>query len=474
MKTPAAQTRAAAPASPASYCRISSADDELGVRRQQKENAERAERAGWPKLNVYVDNDVSAYNGKHRPEYERLVEGIRTGAIDGLVIWHFDRLYRSPNELEALIDLLDARPRFPILVVTSGDVDLSTATGRMMARTLTNLARYEAEHRAERMRSKHRELALAGKLHGAGTRPFGYKPDRIAIDREEAKRIREAAKAVLAGATVRSICAEWNRRGVSTVTGTPWTVTVLRRVLLSPRVAGLREHRSEVVGEAVWEGIIDRTTHERLVALLTDPRRNKVTRPATRYLLTGGLGRCGVCGAKLVARPKVDGRRCYVCATGPGFSGCGKIRQLADPLERHVLDRVLWRIDTPELALAMKKAAESESEGDIDDVVLAEQQLAELAALWAAGEMTRPEWLAARRVLETRLEQARESLSRSAGAGAIAPYIGRPGVLGAAWDELDLDRKRAVVAAVVEKVVVGPAVKGRNFFDPERVEIVYA
>ena len=196
-----------------------------------------AERAGWPKPKVYVDNDVSAYSGRVRPEYSRLIDGIRTGAVDGLVVWHFDRLYRSPKELETLIDLLDARPGFAIISVTAGDIDLSTASGRMMARTLCNMARFESEHKAERQRVKHRELALAGKQAGGGTRPFGFDDDRLTLNRAEAKLIREAAKSVLAGATLRSVVVDWNRRGIATVTGTQWTAQVLRRC---PRLAAHR------------------------------------------------------------------------------------------------------------------------------------------------------------------------------------------------------------------------------------------
>ena len=227
-----------------------------------------------------------------------------------------------------------------------------------------------------------------------------------------------------------------------------------------------------MVAEAEWPGIIDRTTHERLVALLSDPRRT-TARPASRYLLTGGLARCRLCGAKLVARPRSDGRRCYVCATGPGFRGCGKIRVLADTLENHVVEHVLVALDGPELAKAMQKARD-EPETDVGDVVAAEGRLAELAELWAAGDIGRAEWLAARRTVEKILEDARARLSRSAGTGAVASFVGRSGALRGVWDDLDLDRRRAVVGAVVAEVTVGPAVKGRNFFDPTRVEIVWA
>ena len=57
-------------------------------------------------------------------------------------------------------------------------------------------------------------------------------------------------------------------------------------MLVSPRIAGLREHNGEVVGEAMWPAIIDRANHDRLVGLLGDPsrRRDNFGRPAcTRW-----------------------------------------------------------------------------------------------------------------------------------------------------------------------------------------------
>ena len=52
-----------------------------------------------------------------------------------------------------------------------------------------------------------------------------------------------------------------------------WQGSTLRRVLISPRIAGLREHNGEVVGKAVWPAIIDEATHDRLVGLLKNPSR---------------------------------------------------------------------------------------------------------------------------------------------------------------------------------------------------------
>ena len=66
---------------------------------------------------------------------------------------------------------------------------------------------------------------------------------------------------------------DWIDRGVPAVTGRPWRTAVLQRLLLSARIAGLRQHQGATVGKAAWPAIIDEATHERLKVLLTDPVR---------------------------------------------------------------------------------------------------------------------------------------------------------------------------------------------------------
>jgi hypothetical protein len=68
---------------------------------------------------------------------------------------------------------------------------------------------------------------------------------------------------VLRGESLRSIAMDWNERGVKTVGGGMWQGSMIRRVLMSPRIAGLKDHRGEIVGEATWPAIIDRATHDR-------------------------------------------------------------------------------------------------------------------------------------------------------------------------------------------------------------------
>src|SRR5689334_1392002 len=89
------------------YARISSdrEADGLGVARQIDDCKRLAERKGWQVAGPYVDDDVSAWSGKRRPEYVRILEDLEMGAINGLLVYDLDRLHRQPSELESFIDL---------------------------------------------------------------------------------------------------------------------------------------------------------------------------------------------------------------------------------------------------------------------------------------------------------------------------------------------------------------------------------
>ena len=149
--------------------------DRLGVQRQERECRELCRRHGLEPA-VYEDDDLSAYRPANRPAYERMLADIESGRLGAVVTWHTDRLYRHPQDLEALVDVAERR-QLPLYTVAGGDLDLSTASGRMLARMLGAASRHEVERTAERIRAKHRELALAGRWAGGGHRPYGYDRD---------------------------------------------------------------------------------------------------------------------------------------------------------------------------------------------------------------------------------------------------------------------------------------------------------
>ena len=245
----------------------------------------------------------------------------------------------------------------------------------------------------------------------------------MTIRESEAIVIRECAARLLAGEALRSICSDLNERGVPTSTGGAWQPQTLSRMLQSARIAGQREHKGEIVADAEWPAIISPAESTRIRGLLSDPdrRTNKVAR---RYLLVRLL-RCGLCGETLVSRPKQGGVRAYQCVKGPGYSGCGRISVKADPLEQFVVEAVLYRLDSPELAAAMSgEPGDPDAERWQAEIEQSRQRLDGLAEMHGEGEISLSEWRAARTPIERRVTDARKQLGRLSRTTALAGQIG--------------------------------------------------
>jgi DNA invertase Pin-like site-specific DNA recombinase len=450
------------------YARISSdrEGDQLGVTRQIEDCRRLAEHSGYAVAGCYVDDDVSAWSGKPRPEFERMVDDLRSGAIGGVLVWHLDRLTRHPRELESLIDLFDEL-RVELGCVT-GEVDLGTNVGRLTARMLGGLARYESDHKSERIRRKHEELALRGKVSGGGSRPYGYEADKRTVRPTEAAIVRECATRFLAGESLRSITIDLNRRGVTTAGGGEWAPQTLRRMLASARISGQREHRGEILATAEWPPIITPAETAQIRARLADPER-RTNKAARRYLL-GGLLVCSHCGEKLVARPRAGGQRRYACAKGPGLAGCGRTYINADQVEQFVVEAVLHRVDAPEVAaVAEGRPADPDVQPLYAELDADKAQLVELAAAWGRKEFSRAEWEAARAPIEQRMTATRKRLSRVTRRSTLEPFLGKGEQLRADWSSLDLSQQHAIVAAILDHVTVGPGRRGYNRFDESRL-----
>lgn len=456
------------------YTRISDdrIGDAAGVRRQEKECRELVARRGWEVAEVYSDNSTSAYSLKRkRPAYERMLDDIKNGQVDALVAWATDRLYRRYEDLRPLIQMLEGRPGFDIDTVRSGLIDLSTPAGRMVAGQLALVAEYESAQKAERIKAKHRQLAEDGRESGGGSRPYGYGPDRRTIVEAEAAMVTEAARRIIAGEPIRSVLRDWTRRGVPTSSGKAWTVTSLRRILTSYRTAGLRAHHGIVTAQGDWPALLDQETLARLRAILLAPERlTNLAGNARKYLLTG-WATCGVCGARLVARPRRAGVGSYVCAKGPGFHGCGHLGVMAAPLEAYVSEAVFMAVDDEELVPYLRSIPDRAEDQLLVTVGEAEALIERLGAEYGRGEMSRLAFQAAERAAVARLEAARGALGRQTRRQVAGSWAAQGRKLRSAWPQMDLLVRRAILEGILRSVTVGPGVRGLNRFDSRRVSI---
>jgi site-specific DNA recombinase len=456
------------------YARISSdrEGDALGVGRQVEDCRRLAEQRGWLVVREYVDDDVSAYSGKRRPEYARLLSDLRSSSIEGVIVYHLDRLHRQPRELEEFFDVCKAAGVDHLATVT-GKLDLANPDDRFQARILGAVATKASDDQSRRIRRKHEELAFEGKPSGGGSRPFGYEPDKVTVRPAEAAIVQECATRFLAGEPVASIVRHLNERGVASAMGGRWSPQSLRRMLASPRISGQRVHKGEIVSTAQWPALISTEDGAKIRAVLANPER-RTNKQARRYLLHGLLA-CSHCGERLVARPRDDGSRRYACAKGAGFSGCGRTYIKADVVEEFVMYAVQRRLDSPELQRVMDDAQRSAPDAEqwLQELDAAEARLDELATAHGEGHFSTREWFAARKPIEERRTAARKQLAKVTRATVLDRYVGNAALLEADWGGLDLSQQHAIVAAVVDHVVVGPGRPGYNRFDESRLSPVW-
>jgi site-specific DNA recombinase len=271
----------------------------LGIGRQRKDGEALASRLGWPIVQEYSDQDLSAskYSRKPRQGYLQMLQDLQEGIINAVVVYDQDRLVRQPKELEELLEVCDRAHAWHIAVV-SGEIDVRNSDDLFRARILAAVNAKESDNISRRVRRKQRELAEHGRPHG-GPRRYGYRLDFSAIEPDEAVIIREMASRVLAGESLASVCRELNARGVPTSVGGRWSPATLRRILIGPHLAGLRVY-GEHVYPAAWPAILSEDTHHALRALLTDPQRKTNPMHPTRHLWSGLLV-CGHCGRRMYA-----------------------------------------------------------------------------------------------------------------------------------------------------------------------------
>lgn len=452
------------------YTRLSHDPDgtQTATARQEADARALCRRNQWDVAAVHEDAGLSAYQTRRRPAFEALLRDARPGMI--IVCWRVDRLARASRDWGRLLVLVDDG-EVRIVGVSDG-VDTATTGGRLTLGILAEVARNESATLAVRTKRKHVELAANGRRSGGGTRPFGLTADWSELVEAEAEVVREGVRRVLAGDSIHAILRDWNRRGILTSAGGRWNASPLRRMLRSARIAGARDHAGTLVARGAIPAIIGVDELLAVRVILDDPERRTTPGSRVRVNLLPGFAFCGRCDAPLVGRPRSDGVRRYLCPADLGRSGCNGLAILAEPTEALVVDSVFAVLDTPRLsALLADQSDADETRAAAHTLEATEASLAELARdYYVRRVLGRVEFFAARAELAAQGEAARDVLTRTARRGVLAGVHSSTRAR-RAWAGADLDWRRAFVGALVARVTIMPAVRGRNFFDPARVHI---
>jgi DNA invertase Pin-like site-specific DNA recombinase len=152
------------------YARVSTTNHGQDVGLQTGDLREFAEARGWRLADEYVDSGVSGSKDS-RPELNRLMADAKRRKFDVVLVWKLDRFGRS---LRHLVNALAEFESLGIAFVSLSDnLDLSTASGRLMFQIIGAMAEFERELIRERVKAGMKNAKAKGARIG---RP------RVAVD----------------------------------------------------------------------------------------------------------------------------------------------------------------------------------------------------------------------------------------------------------------------------------------------------
>jgi DNA invertase Pin-like site-specific DNA recombinase len=248
---------------------------------------------GWVLLSEPYDDGGLSGGYLDRPALQRLLEDIRSGRVDQIVVYKIDRLTRSLADFAKIVDVLDEAGASFVSVTQS--FNTATSMGRLTLNMLLSFAQFEREVTAERIRDKIAASKRKGLWMG-GLVPLGYDADgrTLKINEPEARTVRTLYELYERLGTLRAVKTEATRLGLrsrqrQTETGKVTGGGVFDRghihhILTNPLYAGRIRHRDKVF-EGQHKAIIEPERWDRVQRKLqqvatTQRRKPRLTKPS--------------------------------------------------------------------------------------------------------------------------------------------------------------------------------------------------
>ena len=210
---------------------------------------------GWRALGAHYDDGGYSGATMERPALRRLMEDVREGKIDAVVVYKVDRLTRSLTDFAKIVEIFDEH--HASFVSVTQQFNTTTSMGRLTLNVLLSFAQFEREVTGERIRDKIAASKRKGMWMG-GTLPLGYdvKDRKLVVNRAEAELVREIYRQYLRLGCVSKLTTYLERQGIRskervgqsgrTSGGTVYSRGALYNLLRSRIYLGEIEHRGQV------------------------------------------------------------------------------------------------------------------------------------------------------------------------------------------------------------------------------------
>ena len=378
-----------------------------------------------------------------RPVFDRIMERVRSGESDGVIVAKLDRFARTL--VGALSTLEEFERCGAVLVCVADNIDLSTPMGKAFLRILLVFAELERDRISESWKTASSN-AIARGIHIAKFTPVGYErsPDKRLVPDGAAPAIREAFLMRAAQKSLTEIAHRLDQSAPRPGEGR-WTRSMVDRIIKN------RVYR----GEAYRGENVNADAHPPIVSIAEWQAANLVPVRAIargkRQSLLGGFVRCAGCRYllaphRLEAIEKAGGRApVYRCrgthvagaCTAPASINGRKLEQYVESLWREQMahEALTVQHDSDALQSATEKLSEAEAE------------LAAFAADLTLRRVLGSGYHAAIEARAAAVNQAQAEMQR-----ALAPAAGSDAMEG--YDDLPVEDRRRILGSSIDAVIV--------------------
>ena len=274
---------------------------------------------GWKLVKTAYDDGGLSGGNMERPALQRLLEDIRHGLIDIVVVYKVDRLTRSLADFAKMVEVFDAQG--VSFVAVTQQFNTTTSMGRLTLNVLLSFAQFEREVTGERIRDKIAASKRKGIWMG-GCPSIGYDvcDRRLVVNQAEAATVRQIYQRYLKTGSVPQLKKDLDRNGVVSKLrvsrkgirsgGQSFSRGALYELLSNPIYVGeIRHKRERHPGQ--HEAILERNLWEKVQKRLRD-RTDRPTAPRTKVSPSPLAGKVfDETGEPLYVQAAVKDRRRY-------------------------------------------------------------------------------------------------------------------------------------------------------------------
>lgn len=228
------------------YARYSSdTQREESIEGQLRECMEYAERNGITVLRSYIDRAMSARTAD-RPEFQNMIKDSESKLFDIVLIWKLDRFSRDRYDSAHYKRILKKNG---VKVISVKENNSDGPEGIILDSMLEGYAEYYSAELSEKTHRGQRENALKGKNNGGGI-PLGYllgDEQKLVLDPVTAPLVQEVFQRYANGEIIRTIVEDFNRRGLKTKSGKPFSPNSFNRILKNRKYIGEYQYQDVII-----------------------------------------------------------------------------------------------------------------------------------------------------------------------------------------------------------------------------------